>query len=41
MPRNAPARTAFETLPDYGYVPGCHVIRNGYHCDIPHNETAP
>lgn len=41
MPRNAPAQTAFETPPDYGYVPGCHVIRNGYHCDIPHNETAP
>lgn len=24
-----------ETTPDYSYVPGCHAIPNGYHCDVP------
>lgn len=29
----APERTAPSLLPDYSYVPGCHAIPNGYHCD--------
>jgi hypothetical protein len=24
-----------EATPDYTYVPGCHAIPNGYHCDVP------
>jgi hypothetical protein len=27
--------TRAETTPDYSYVPGCHAIANGYHCDPP------
>jgi hypothetical protein len=28
--------------PDYSYVPGCHAIPNGYHCDAPgHEAPAP
>lgn len=23
-----------QPLPDYGYVPGCRAIPNGYHCDL-------
>ena len=25
--------------PDYSYVPGCHAIPNGYHCDAPRHEA--
>jgi hypothetical protein len=25
--------------PDYSYVPGCHAIPNGYHCDTPRPEA--
>jgi hypothetical protein len=25
---------AANTVPDYSYVPGCHAIANGYHCDL-------
>jgi hypothetical protein len=31
------AHTASEPPPDFGYVPGCRAIPNGYHCDtLPH-----
>ena len=23
-----------DAAPDYGYIPGCHAIPNGYHCDV-------
>ncbi len=26
--------------PDYSYVPGCHAIPNGYHCDAPRHEAS-
>ncbi len=29
------AGTDTITMPDYGYVQGCHAIANGYHCDLP------
>jgi hypothetical protein len=29
----APGQTAPEAPADYSYVPGCHAIPNGYHCD--------
>jgi hypothetical protein len=29
-----------DRLPDYSYVPGCHAIPGGYHCDIAHNAPA-
>jgi hypothetical protein len=25
--------------PDYSYIPGCHAIPNGYHCDAPGHEA--
>jgi hypothetical protein len=25
--------------PDFSYVPGCHAIPNGYHCDAPRHEA--
>jgi hypothetical protein len=25
---------AADTMPDYSYVPGCHAIANGYHCEV-------
>jgi hypothetical protein len=25
--------------PDYSYIPGCHAIPNGYHCDAPRPEA--
>ena len=25
--------TVAEAAPDYGYIPGCQAIPNGYHCD--------
>jgi len=28
------APSVAEAAPDDGYVPGCHAIPNGYHCDI-------
>jgi hypothetical protein len=31
---------ASRTPPDYSYVPGCRAIPNGYHCDLPSDETA-
>lgn len=40
FPRNALEQTTSETLLNYDYVPGCRAIRNGYHCDSPHDETA-
>jgi hypothetical protein len=38
MSDRAPERATPGTLPDYGYVAGCHAIPNGYHCDIPHTD---
>jgi hypothetical protein len=39
-PADAPARVASispveSSPPDYSYVPGCHAIPSGYHCDTP------
>jgi len=39
LSNGGPDRTAPETPPDFSYVAGCHAIPNGYHCDLPHNET--
>jgi hypothetical protein len=33
-PSSAPERTGPQTPPDYSYVPGCHAVPNGYHCDV-------
>jgi hypothetical protein len=30
-----------EPLPDYGYVPGCRAIPNGYACDTRQQAAAP
>jgi hypothetical protein len=30
---SAPEQTTPEAPTDYSYVPGCHAIPNGYHCD--------
>lgn len=30
-----------EAKLDYSYVPGCHAIPNGYHCDSAHPDTPP
>jgi hypothetical protein len=35
MHSDTAAHTASEPAPDFGYIPGCHVIPNGYHCDTP------
>jgi hypothetical protein len=32
---DAAAHTASEPAPDFGYIPGCHAIPSGYHCDTP------
>lgn len=37
---NAPERTAPQAPADYSYVPGCHAIPNGYHCDVARKDTA-
>jgi hypothetical protein len=34
-------RPRSDMPPDFGYVPGCRAIPNGYHCDNPHTETSP
>ena len=35
MQSDKAAHTASEPAPDFGYIPGCHAIPNGYHCDTP------
>ena len=35
MHSDTAAHTASEPPPDFGYIPGCHAIPNGYHCDTP------
>ena len=37
---SSPENVTPEPPADYSYVAGCHAIPNGYHCDIPHDETA-
>jgi hypothetical protein len=41
LPGGTHEPTVAQTLPDYGYVAGCHAIPNGYHCETHHDNPAP
>jgi hypothetical protein len=36
----ASQRTLSDQFPDYSYIPGCHAIPNGYHCDTTQKQAA-
>jgi hypothetical protein len=40
VPDRGPERTVPQTPADYSYVPGCHAVPNGYHCDVSPNAGA-
>jgi hypothetical protein len=40
VPNLAPVQTPPQAPPDYSYVPGCHAVPNGYHCDVHPNAGA-
>jgi hypothetical protein len=39
-PTPASQQKPSDQLPDYSYIPGCHAIPNGYHCDTTQKPAA-